>query len=88
MLLDSYRILDLANHRGQLCGKILADMGGDVVKIEPPGGDPVRRKGPFLNDDPHPEKSLYWFAHNTNKRSVTLDIAKEDGKRLLLEMVL
>lgn len=87
MLLDSYRILDLADHRGQLCGKILADMGGDVVKIEPPGGDPVRRKGPFLHDDPHPEKSLYWFAHNTNKRSVTLDIAKEDGKRLLLEMV-
>jgi len=87
MLLDSYRILDFANHRGQLCGKILADMGGDVVKIEPPGGDPVRRKGPFLHDDPHPEKSLYWFAHNTNKRSVTLDIAKEDGKRLLLEMV-
>jgi len=76
----------LSNHRGQLCGKILADLGGDVLKIEPPGGDSARRIGPFVGDDPHPEKSLYWLAYNTNKRGVTLDIEKEDGKRLFLEM--
>jgi len=87
MLLQAYRVLDLTNYRGLLCGKILADLGADVIKIEPPEGDASRRIGPFLNDDPRPEKSLFWFAYNTNKRSITLDMEKEDGKRLLLEMV-
>lgn len=59
MLLDSYRVLDLTNHRGPLCGKILAELGADVVKIEPPGGDPSRKIGPFLGDNKDPEKSLY-----------------------------
>ncbi|MBW2286037.1 MAG: CoA transferase, partial [Deltaproteobacteria bacterium] len=67
MLLDSYRVLDLSNHRGQFCGKILGDLGADILKIEPPGGDKARSFGPFIGDEPHPEKSLYWIAHNTNK---------------------
>ncbi len=46
--------------------------------MEPPGGDPARRIGPFIDDDPDPEKSLYWAAYNTSKRSITLDI--ENGK--------
>ena len=70
MLLDSYRVLDLADHRGQFCGKILADLGADVIKVEPPEGDPARSIGPFIDDDPDPEKSLYWFAFNANKKSV------------------
>ena len=86
-LLDSYRVLDVTNHRGQFCGKILADLGADVVKIEPPGGDPSRRIGPFLDDDQDPEKSLHWFAYNTSKRSVVLDIEDRGRRDLLLELI-
>jgi len=87
MLLDSYRVLDLTNQRGQLCGKILAELGADVVKVEPYGGDPSRRLGPFLDDDPDPEKSIHWFAYNTSKRSITLDIKEEKDRVLFLKLV-
>lgn len=79
-LLGPYRALDLSNETGFLCGKILADFGADVIKVEPPGGEPARRLGPFYHDIPHPEKSLYWFAYNTNKRSITLNLESPDGK--------
>lgn len=82
-LLDSLRVLDLTNERGYLCGKMLADLGADVIKVERPGGDPGRRLGPFFHDHPHPERSLYWFAYNANKRGITLDIEKDDGRQLL-----
>jgi crotonobetainyl-CoA:carnitine CoA-transferase CaiB-like acyl-CoA transferase len=86
-LLSPYRVLDLTEEKGLLCGKLLGDLGADVIKIEKPGGDPARTIGPFLQDNPHPEKSLYWLAFNTNKRGVTLDIEKPEGleifKRLL-----
>jgi crotonobetainyl-CoA:carnitine CoA-transferase CaiB-like acyl-CoA transferase len=86
MLLDSYRVLDLANHRGQFCGKILADLGADVIKIEPPEGDPARRTGPFIDDDPDPEKSLYWSAYNTSKKSITLDMEEEKDRDRFLKL--
>ena len=62
MLLSPYRILDLADEKGLLCGKIFADMGADVIKVERPGGDPARKIGPFYHDDPDPEKNLYWLS--------------------------
>jgi crotonobetainyl-CoA:carnitine CoA-transferase CaiB-like acyl-CoA transferase len=49
-MLSSYRILDLTNERGFICGKVLADLGADVIKIEKPGGDPARSIGPFYHD--------------------------------------
>ena len=70
---SSARVLDLTSERGFLCGKILADLGCDVIKVEKPGGDPSR-KGPYYNDIPEPEKSLFWFAHNLNKRGITLNL--------------
>ena len=73
-LIDHYRILDLTDEKGYLCGKILADLGADVIKVEKPGGDPGRKIGPFYKDIPDPEKSLFWFAYNSNKRSITLNI--------------
>ena len=85
-MLSPYRVLDLTTERGLLCGQILGDLGADVIKIEPPGGSPARRIGPFYKDEPHPDRSLYWWAYNRNKRSITLDIDSSDGRALLLRL--
>lgn len=84
--LSGYRVLDLSGPLGLHCTKLLADMGADVIKIEPPGGDVSRRTPPFKDDTPHPEKSLYFLHFNTNKRAVTLDIEKPDGRAIFLEL--
>ena len=63
-LLSGYRVLDLTDDKGFLCGKILGDLGADVIKVEPSRGDPSRKIGPFYHDIPEPNKSLYWFAYN------------------------
>lgn len=81
-MLAPYRVLDLADERGILCGKILADLGADVIKIEKPGGDDARNLGPFYQDEPHVEKSLFWFAMNSGKRSITLNLETDDGRDL------
>jgi len=86
-LLAPYRVLDLTDERGLLAGKILADMGADVLQVEPPGGSPARNVGPFHGDDPQPEKSLFWWAYAANKRGITLDIESAAGKGLLLKLV-
>jgi crotonobetainyl-CoA:carnitine CoA-transferase CaiB-like acyl-CoA transferase len=86
-LLDGIRILDFAEGAFSFAGKILADLGADVIKIERPGGEPGRRIGPFIQDHPHPEKSLSFFSHNSNKRGVTLDIEMPAGQQLLLRLL-
>ena len=86
-MLSPYRALDLTDEKGYICGKILGDMGCDVIKIEKPGGDPGRNMGPFYKDILHPEKSLYWFAFNTSKRGITLDIETRDGRELFKQLV-
>jgi crotonobetainyl-CoA:carnitine CoA-transferase CaiB-like acyl-CoA transferase len=80
--LAGLRILELANETGQFCGKLLGDLGADVVKIEPPGGEPSRHVGPFLDDVPHPERSLSFWYYNTSKRGITLDLETADGREL------
>ena len=85
--LPPLRVLDLTNIRGHFCGKVLGDMGCDVVKIEPPGGDPARDRGPFVEDVPDRNRSLTWLAYNTSKRGVTLNIESEDGRGILRHMV-
>jgi crotonobetainyl-CoA:carnitine CoA-transferase CaiB-like acyl-CoA transferase len=82
-----YRALDLTDEKGSLCGKLLADLGADVIKVETPGGDPSRKIGPFWHDMPHLEKSLNWFAFNANKRGITLDIETSDGKEIFRKLV-
>ena len=82
--LSGYHVLDLSGPLGVYCGKLMADMGADVIKVEPPGGDPMRRIGPFVHDRPHPERSLYWLHFNTNKRSITLDVGSTEGAALFL----
>jgi crotonobetainyl-CoA:carnitine CoA-transferase CaiB-like acyl-CoA transferase len=86
-MLSPYRVLDLTNERGLLCGQILADLGADVIKVEPPGGSPAREIGPFYQDQPHPDRSLYWWAYNRSKRAITLDIDAAEGKEVLFRLV-
>lgn len=86
-MLNGCRALDLTDEKGFLCGKILADLGVEVIKIEQPGGDPARRIGPFMDDQADPEKSLYWFAYNSNKKGVTLDIQTADGRAVFKRLV-
>jgi crotonobetainyl-CoA:carnitine CoA-transferase CaiB-like acyl-CoA transferase len=81
-MLSHCRALDLTDDRGFLCGKILADLGADVIKVEKPGGDPSRRAGPFFGETDDPEKSLYWAAYNTGKRGITLDIETSGGREV------
>lgn len=86
-MLAPYRVLDLTDEKGWVGGKMLGDLGADVIKIEPPGGDPGRNIGPFYNDEPNAEKSLYWFSFNNSKRGITLDIEKDDGKEIFKKLV-
>ncbi|MBN1188136.1 MAG: CoA transferase [Dehalococcoidales bacterium] len=85
-LLSGYRALDLTDDKGVFCGKILADMGVDTIKVEKPGGDPMRLFSPFYHDIPDPEKSLFWFAFNSNKRSVTLNLEDPRGQEIFKKL--
>ena len=86
-MLSPYRVLGLTTERGLLCGQILGDLGADVIKVEPPGGSPARQLGPFYRDQPHPDRSLYWWAYNRNKRSVTLNLESSEGQTLFRRLV-
>jgi len=86
-MLSPYRVLDLTDEKGLLCGKLLGDLGADVIKIEKPGGDLTRNIGPFYHDEPDPEKSLFWFAFNTSKRGITLNIETADGQGIFNKLV-
>ena len=81
-LLPPYRVLDISDEKGVYCSKILADIGADVVMVEPPGGGSARGVGPFFHDEPHPEKSLFWLAYCGNKKSITLNLQDPEGRRL------
>lgn len=86
-LLGGCRVLDLTNEIGLLCGKVLGDFGADVIKVERPGGDAARCVGPFYKDTPDSERSLFWFATNTSKRGITLNVEVTDGRDLFLKVV-
>jgi crotonobetainyl-CoA:carnitine CoA-transferase CaiB-like acyl-CoA transferase len=72
---------------GAFCGKLLRDLGMDVIKVEPPGGDTGRSEPPFAKGHQHREGSLRFAYLNAGKRSVTLDISKKSGRKLLLDLV-
>ena len=84
--LGPYRVLDLTEGGVNWAGRLLSDMGADVIKVEPPGGSPTRNRGPFYQDEPHPERSLYWTAYNLNKRGVTLDLERPEGQDLFTRL--
>ena len=85
--LGIYRVLELADEQGAYCGKLLADLGANVIKVEPPSGDNTRWRRPFFHDEVHQEKSLYFLHYNTNKRSITLNIETQDGRTIFKEMI-
>jgi benzylsuccinate CoA-transferase BbsE subunit len=77
--LDGLRVLDLTDESAHLVGRILADLGADVLKLEPPGGDAARGRGPFIGGEPHPDCGVQWIAANLGKRSMVLDLERPDG---------
>ncbi len=87
--LTGLRVLDLANNiAGSYCGKLLADFGAEVIKVEPPKeGNPLRKKAPFWKDEQDKEKSGTFFYLNTNKKSLTLDITKQEGAEIFKKLV-
>ena len=86
MLLSPYRVLDLTGPLGFSTGKILADLGADVIKVEPPGGDASRRLPPFLKNGQSSPQSLYWLAYNANKRGITLELESQRSRSLFRQL--
>jgi crotonobetainyl-CoA:carnitine CoA-transferase CaiB-like acyl-CoA transferase len=84
--LHGIRVLDLTGEPGFLAGMLLAELGADVVKVEPPGGDPARRRPPFWGDVVDPERSIAWLALNASKRGITLDLERPAGRALFLRL--
>ena len=78
--LAGVRVVEIACGPIAWAGKLLADMGADVILAEPPGGDPSRAYPPFLDDQPGPDRSLYWWHYHTSKRGVVLDLDDETGR--------
>ena len=85
-VLDDVRIIEIGGALGGWCGKLLADMGASVIKVEPPEGDETRAYPPFHNDEPDKNGSLYFWHYNTSKQSVTLDVESETGIDLFLRL--
>ena len=84
--LTGMRVLELADEKGQFCGKLMADLGAEVIKIEPAGGEGTRSVGPFLDDVPHRDRSLSFWHYNTSKQGITLNLNTSDGRELFKKL--
>src|SRR5262245_17467008 len=85
--LNGLRILDLTGEIGFLAGMLLGELGADVVKVEPPAGDPARRRPPFWGGVEDPERAILWLAQNGSKRGITLDLQRPAGRDVFLRLV-
>ena len=81
------RILDLSGPMGQPAGRSLADLGADVILVEPPSGSSARSLAPFAGNSIHPERGIFHLHFNTNKRGVVLDLTTADGRHDFLRLV-
>tara|TARA_B100000676_G_C18087993_1_gene856795 strand:- start:1131 stop:2375 length:1245 start_codon:yes stop_codon:yes gene_type:complete len=86
--LSDITVLDLTDEKGVYAGKLLADMGANVIRIEPLSGNKTRLIGPFFMDNVSEESSLYNWYHNTNKKSITLDLSTKEGIGILKQLCL
>ena len=84
-MLSPYRVLDLTDERGVLAGQMLADLGADVIQVEPPGGSSGRGVAPFFAE--RPDESIYWAAYTRGKRGVTCDLEDPRGRDLLFRLL-
>jgi benzylsuccinate CoA-transferase BbsE subunit len=84
--LEGLRVLDLSGAMGNYTGKLFADMGADVILVEPPAGTELRREPPFIADVPGVERSLNYAYQNTSKRGICLDLDTASGQQLLREL--
>jgi len=85
--LEGLRVIELAGEWSPMAGKILAELGADVIVVEPLGGHHTREWGPFLEDRPDPDGSLWWWAAHTSKRAVELDLSSSSGRDAFLRLL-
>jgi crotonobetainyl-CoA:carnitine CoA-transferase CaiB-like acyl-CoA transferase len=78
--LTGLRVIELADEQAEYCGLALAGLGAEVIKVEPPGGSPTRRIGPFYEDREDPERSLFFWQYNRGKRSIVLDLRQREDR--------
>ena len=86
-MLQGLRVIEIADERAEYCGLLLAGLGAEVIKIEPPEGNATRRIGPFLGDEPGLERSLFFWNYNRNKKSVVLDLLTPAGREQMLGLL-
>ena len=86
-MLAGLRVIEVADELGEYCGLLLAGLGAEVIKIEPIGGSPTRKIGPFLGDQSDPEKSIFFCAYNRGKKSLELDLSSAEGKATCLQLL-
>ncbi len=86
-MLQGMKVVEIADETAEYTGLLLAGLGADVIKIEPPQGNSTRQIGPFLNDEPHPDRSLHFWAYNRGKKSVMLDLDTKEGVAALTELL-
>ena len=84
--LGGLRVLEIGDELGEYCGKVLAGLGADVVRVEPPGGESTRMYGPFYHDEPDPARSLYFWHYNLGKRSIVLDLDAPEGREAFAQL--
>ncbi len=85
--LHGLRVIDLADRSAALCGRILADLGAEVILVEPPDGNPIRRHGPFLGGEPGPDRAYAHLYFNANKHSAVLDLERAGDRARFLALV-
>ena len=85
--LGGVRVIEMADEKGEYTGKVLAGLGADIIKVEPPEGNSTRRIGPFLDNDPHPDRSLHFWHYNFGKRGAPLDLHSESHRSIFLDLV-
>jgi crotonobetainyl-CoA:carnitine CoA-transferase CaiB-like acyl-CoA transferase len=85
--LEGLKVVELASEHAALAGKMLGDLGADVIVVEPPGGHPSRAYGPFADDVEDPERSFWWWYYNTSKRGVVVDLSTVEGVAQLRRLI-
>ena len=86
-MLAGLRVVEIADERAEYAGLLLAGLGAEVIKIEPREGNATRRIGPFLDDEPGLERSLFFWNYNRNKKSVVLELREPAGREHLLGLL-